>query len=149
LYTIGEAADILGISIPTIRMYEREGLIIPHRKRSKHRRFSQSDMERIRSVRAMINNEKISIAGIRRMLSLIPCWKIKNCPDDKRAQCAAFTQHDKPCWMVSGKSWDCRSEQCRECVVYTDFASCSTLKQTIVDFTLPERIATRPASISL
>ena len=138
LYTIDEAADILGISIPTIRMYEREGLIIPHRKNSKHRRFTQADMERIRCVRNMINIEKVSIAGIRRMLSLIPCWKIKNCSDEQRNACAAFQQHDRPCWMVSEKSWETRSQQCRECPVYTDYASCSTLKNTIADFTVRE-----------
>lgn len=94
LYTIGEAADILGVSIPTIRMYEREGLIIPHRKHSKHRRFSQNDVERIRCIRTMINHDKVSIAGIRRLLSLIPCWKILNCSPDERESCAAFHQHE-------------------------------------------------------
>lgn len=136
LYTIGEAADILGISIPTIRMYEREGLIIPNRRRSKHRRFSQGDIERIRCIRAMINHEKVSIAGIRRLLSLIPCWTIKNCPPDERTKCEAFHQHDKPCWVASKKSWECRSTECRTCVVYTSIASCETLKRTIADCTI-------------
>jgi MerR family transcriptional regulator/heat shock protein HspR len=134
-HTIGEAADILGVSVPTIRMYEREGLIIPHRKDSRHRRFSRPDIERIRCLRQMINEKKVSIAGIRHMLSLIPCWKIKNCPSDQRAICPAFTSTDKPCWMLSGKSWECRSTDCRLCPVYTDIANCSTLKQTIATHT--------------
>ncbi|MCZ6776906.1 MAG: MerR family DNA-binding transcriptional regulator [Ignavibacteria bacterium] len=67
LYTIGEAADVLGVSVPTIRMYEREGLIIPYRKRSRHRRFSAGGLERIRC-----------------LLALIPCWSIRNCPEDER-----------------------------------------------------------------
>lgn len=133
LYTIGEAADLLGISIPTIRLYEREGLIIPQRRRSKHRRFSQADIERIRCIRALINHEKVSIAGIRHMLSLIPCWSIKNCPPEERIGCGAYHQHDKPCWMASEKSWECRSTECRECVVYTTIASCDTLKKTIAE----------------
>ena len=133
LYTIGEAADILGVSIPTIRMYEREGLIIPHRKRSKHRRFSQDDIERIKGLRVMINREKVSIAGIRRMLSLIPCWTIKDCPPEKRATCDGYRQHDAPCWMVSGKSWQRRSDECRECLVYRDNGSCQKLKETITN----------------
>ncbi len=136
LYTIGEAADILGISIPTIRMYEREGLIIPNRKRSKHRRFSLADIERIRCIRHMINHEKVSIAGIRRLLSLIPCWTIKNCPPDERMKCEAFQRHDTPCWMASRKSWECRSAECRTCIVYTTIASCEALKRTIANCTL-------------
>ena len=103
-HTIGEAADLLGISIPTIRMYEREGLIVPYRKRSKHRRFSKNDVERIRCIRVMINAEKVSIAGIRRLLSLIPCWSIKQCPPKERAACDAFQLNEAPCWMVSNKS---------------------------------------------
>ncbi|MBI5474411.1 MAG: MerR family transcriptional regulator [Ignavibacteriae bacterium] len=140
LYTIGEAADILGISIPTIRMYEREGLIIPYRKNSKHRRFGQSDIERIRCVRNLINHDKVSIAGIRRLLSLIPCWSIKNCPAEERAKCDAFVEHDKSCWMVSNKSWLCRSAECRECTVYIEIASCKTLKETIAKFTTREMV---------
>ena len=135
-YTIGEAADILEVSIPTIRMYEREGLIIPYRKNSRHRRFLAADIERIRCMRNMINKEKVSIAGIRHMLSLIPCWKVKNCPATARVDCPAFTSTEKPCWMLSGKSWECRSADCRLCQVYTDIANCASLKQTIASLTM-------------
>ncbi len=134
-YTIGEASDVLGVSIQTIRLYERRGLIIPMRKQSKHRRFSEFDIERIRCIRTMINKEKVSIAGISRLLSLIPCWAIKNCPADQRESCAAFKQHETPCWIVSGKSWDCRSADCRECKVYMNVSNCNTLKETIAEFT--------------
>lgn len=136
LYTIGEAADVLGVSIPTLRLYEREGLIIPRRKSSKHRRYALRDIERIRCIRKMINEEKVSIAGIRRLLSIIPCWTIKNCPADVRETCGAFTQHDKPCWMVSDRSWECRSEECRTCVVYAEIGSCEELKKTIARLTI-------------
>ncbi len=135
-YGIGETADLVGTSISTIRMYEREGLIIPHRRHSRHRRFTESDIERIRCLRKMINEEKVSIAGIRHMLSLIPCWKIKNCPADIREKCPAFTSSGKPCWMLSGKSWECRSAECRACAVYTDVASCHSLKRTIASYTV-------------
>jgi MerR family transcriptional regulator/heat shock protein HspR len=136
LYTIGETADLVGTSISTIRMYEREGLIIPNRRHSGHRRFSGADIERIRCLRKMINEEKVSIAGIRHMLSLIPCWKIKNCTPEARESCPAFSSTEKPCWMLSGKSWECRSAECRECAVYTDVANCQTLKRTIATYTV-------------
>lgn len=138
LYTIGEAADIIGIAIPTIRMYEREGLIIPMRRHSKHRRFSQSDIERILCIRRMINEEKVSIAGIRRLLSLIPCWKIKNCPAEIRTACAAFVGHELPCWMVTGKSWECKSAECRLCPVYVDFSNCREVKGAIASYTVTQ-----------
>lgn len=135
-YTIGEAADILEVSIPTIRMYEREGLIIPHRKDSRHRRFSMADIERIRCIRRMINQEKVSIAGIRRLLALIPCWKLKKCPEEARNSCSAYLQVDAACWTASKKAWDCKSAECRQCPVYTTMADCHTLKTTIAQLTL-------------
>ncbi len=136
-YTIGEAADILGVSIPTIRMYEREGLIIPHRLDSRHRRFSTADIERIRCMRRMISQDKISIAGIRRLLALIPCWKVRNCPESARASCSAYLQIDAACWNASRKAWHCKSDDCRQCLVYTQIADCHALKQTIARFTFP------------
>ena len=135
-YTIGEAADILEVSIPTIRMYEREGLIIPHRKDSRHRRFSAADIERIRCMRRMINVEKVSIAGIRRLLAMIPCWKIKGCPESAQSSCSAYMQVDAACWNASNKAWHCKSEDCRQCPVYTRIADCHTLKSTIAQFTV-------------
>jgi MerR family transcriptional regulator/heat shock protein HspR len=134
-YTVGEAADLVGVSISSIRMYEREGLIIPYRRGSRHRRFSEADIERIRCLRKVINEDKVSIAGIRHLLSLIPCWKIKNCPPEAREACPAFSSTKKPCWMLSGKTWDCRSAECRLCPVYTDVANCATLKQIIAHHT--------------
>ena len=143
-YTIGEAADILEVSIPTIRMYEREGLIIPYRKNSRHRRFASFDIERIRCMRKMINQEKVSIAGIRRLLALVPCWKIKNCPEDARNSCSAYNQVDAACWMASNKAWNCRSADCRQCTVYTTVGDCQTLKSTIAQFTVENRTEPRP-----
>lgn len=134
-YSIGEAADLLGISVPTLRLYEREGLILPIRKSSRHRRFTKSDIERVRCIRETINTKKVSIAGIQRLLSLIPCWKIKGCPEDKRKICPASTAADAPCWTVSGREWECASASCRDCEVYTELSDCSTLKRTIVQYT--------------
>ena len=135
LYTIGEAADLLGVSVPTIRMYEREGLIIPYRKRSRHRRFSTGDLERIRCLRGMINSERISISGIRRLLALIPCWSIRNCPEDERKNCRAFYRCEVPCWMESEKSWECKNAECQLCPVYNDHSDRHALKETITPFT--------------
>jgi DNA-binding transcriptional MerR regulator len=69
-HTIGEAADILGVSVPTIRMYEREGLIIPYRKDSRHRRFSGSVIAPIRCMRQVTIGKEAGIAEIRRLLAL-------------------------------------------------------------------------------
>jgi MerR family transcriptional regulator, heat shock protein HspR len=135
-YTIGEAADMLGISIPLLRMYEREGLILPFRRGSKHRRYTDLDLNRVRCIREMITKQKVSIAGIQHLLALIPCWKIRDCPEEARTGCPAFQQHSTPCWMVSNKPWECRNSDCRHCPVYTEFSECHSLKSYLSEFTL-------------
>ena len=148
-YRISEAAELLGISIPTLRMYEREGLILRFRRGSKHRRFADSDIERIRNIRMMINTEKISIAGIKRLYALIPCWKIKNCSEKLKHHCAAFNQHGEPCWMVMPKSLRCSNSDCRLCPVYKDLSDCKTLKQLIARYTnQPEHFVAQPINRS-
>lgn len=134
-FSIGEAADMLGVSIPTIRMYEREGLFITSRRDSRHRRYTEADLERLRCIRNMIRREKVSIAGMRRLLALIPCWSIRNCPEDARQACNAYRQTDAPCWLASNRSWLCKSAECRSCEVYTHAADCHTLKDTIARYT--------------
>ena len=43
IYPIRTAAKMLGISIPTLRMYEKEGLIIPHKTDGNQRIYSEDD----------------------------------------------------------------------------------------------------------
>jgi MerR family transcriptional regulator, heat shock protein HspR len=139
LFSIGEAADILGISVPTLRLYEREGLIIPIRKQSRHRLYSRTDLERIKSLRKNINEEKIGIAGMRRLLALIPCWKIHECEAADRAQCRAFNEVQTPCWMVTERPNVCNKADCRNCTVYNRVVDCGALKQTIFQYTTDKR----------
>ena len=134
LYTIGEAADLIGVSVPTIRMYEREGLIIPLRKTSRHRLFAEGDLERIRSIRRTIGTEKVSIAGIRKLMSLVPCWKMNNCSEEQKATCPRFTTEGSPCWMVTGKSWQSKSDTCRTCGVYMKTSDHSQLVAVLEEY---------------
>ena len=97
MYRIGEAADLFGVSVSTHRLYEREGLVLPIRKSSKHRLYTESELGRIRCIRETINNKRVSVAGIKRLLSLLPCWKIRNCPEEDRNQCPGFTNDEAPC----------------------------------------------------
>ncbi|PIW99293.1 MAG: MerR family transcriptional regulator [Ignavibacteria bacterium CG_4_8_14_3_um_filter_37_9] len=131
VYTISTAAHLLGISIPTLRMYEKEGLIIPYKKESNQRRYSQNDLYRVKCIRETINGTKISIQGIKHLLSLIPFWKIKNCSTDERAVCEAFISHDKPCWMYPHKNNLCSEIPCISCEVYTKLSDCKKVKETI------------------
>ncbi len=118
-------------------MYEKEGLIVPFRKEKNHRLYSDLDIERLNCIRSAINESKISIAGIKTMYALIPCWEIIHCSDQDRANCAAYDKsaHSQPCWTFVHKDNVCESNECRKCKVYNDYAVCQKIKETIIDLT--------------
>ncbi|MDI6802320.1 MAG: MerR family transcriptional regulator [Bacteroidota bacterium] len=131
IYSIGTAADSVGLSVQMLRLYEAEGLVLPFKKSSLHRLYSEADIERILCIRKMINEEKISIVGIKRMLALIPCWAIKNCPKEERENCKAFTDHTQPCWLQKETFNGCDNSACRLCPVYEKVSNCASLKQIL------------------
>lgn len=88
LFSIGTAAAMLEVHPRTLRIYEEEGLIKPFRK-SGRRYFSLNDIQWIKCLRHMIHDQGISIAGIKRLLELTPCWQIADCPAMKRNKCSA------------------------------------------------------------
>jgi len=131
VYTISTTADLLGISIHTLRMYEREGLILPYKKASGHRLYSQEDIDRITCIRNAINESKISINGIKTIFSMIPCWKFINCTMDQREKCPAYNSHTQPCWTFKHNGNACFRNDCKKCPVYKDHAECANIKQSI------------------
>jgi len=137
VYTISTAARLLGISIPTLRMYENEGLIIPFKKSSSHRLYSDLDLERIKCLRSAINDNRMGIESIRRMLALIPCWAMIGCSERDRKKCEAFSSYEKPCWMHNHKNNICSDRECRECEVYNSFSDCSSLKEKFKELIPP------------
>jgi MerR family transcriptional regulator/heat shock protein HspR len=139
VYTISTAARLLGVSIPTLRMYESEGLIIPFKKSSKHRLYSDMDLERIRCLRRAINGNKVGIESIRRMLAIIPCWAIIECSEKDRKKCEAFTSYDKPCWMHNHKDNIRKDRDCSKCEVYNSFSDCSSLKEKLKELIPPKK----------
>ncbi len=131
IFSISSAARILHISVHTLRMYEREGLIIPFKKESKHRLYSKTDIERIECIRHAINEAKISINGIRAMYSLIPCWDLIKCSEEDRKSCKAFSKHRQPCWSYAHDNNTCQDRNCRDCDVYKKLSQCGEIKEVI------------------
>lgn len=131
LFPISVAARKLNISVHTLKMYEREGLIVPFKKKSKHRLFSQKDLERLTCIRKAINESKISINGIKTIYSLIPCWDITNCSGNDIKNCTAYKSHNQPCWTYKHKDNICARLECRDCSVYKDYAECEKIKESI------------------
>lgn len=131
IYPIRTAAQILGISVPTLRMYEKEGLIIPNKSEGNQRIYSEEDLERLRCIRRAINESKISINGIKTIYSLIPCWEVVKCTVEDRKVCDAFKSHQQPCWTFTHPNTTCENRNCRECEVYNEFSQCGAIKDLI------------------
>lgn len=133
IYSIGTVARMLGISVFTLRMYEREGLILPKKSDTNQRRYSQNDIERLGCIRKAINEQKFGIAGIKTILAMIPCWNIIQCTEEDRRNCEAYTGHAGPCWSYRHRKNVCATLDCRECEVYRHFSDCGKVKQSIVN----------------
>ena len=129
LYTIGVVAKKFNISVHSLRLYESEGLIIPYKTKTNRRLYSNSDLERIRCIREMIEKKGLNFAGIKWVLSLIPCWDLLPCSENDRKTCDAFKNSTLPCWSVPYKSEKCQHAECRECHVYQDLSNCNNFKE--------------------
>jgi len=116
VYTIGTAAEILGVHPRTLRLYEDGGLIYPARKNNR-RFYSASDLRWVSCIRYLIHEKGLNQEGLRRLLALIPCWEIKGCSAEAKARCAAPTERSSPCWDLARRS-ETNSKKCHECEVY-------------------------------
>jgi DNA-binding transcriptional MerR regulator len=131
VYPIRTAAKLLNISVHTLRMYEKENLILPFKKSTSHRLYSKNDIDRINCIRSAINESKISINGIKTIYSMMPCWEVINCSKEDRSRCSAYLRHSGPCWAVKGDETICADKDCRNCSVYQDYGECGSIKNFI------------------
>ncbi|WP_446666708.1 heat shock protein transcriptional repressor HspR [Flexivirga sp. B27] len=70
IYAISAAAQLAGIHAQTLRQYDRLGIVTPSRTRGGGRRYSMHDLDVLREVQRLSQEEGVSLAGIRRILQL-------------------------------------------------------------------------------
>ncbi|MFC1562048.1 MerR family transcriptional regulator [candidate division KSB1 bacterium] len=134
IFPIGVAAKMVGVSPSTLRMYESESLLIPYKTSTNMRLFSQQDLEWIQYIRSLIKKEKLSVEGIRRILALIPCFKIRSCDISLKDKCEAYTSNGKPCWALQEVYGECQNFECRTCVVYRDAVQAFDTKKMLGEY---------------
>src|ERR1700722_2856367 len=66
---ISVAAELSGIAVQSLRLYERYGLLTPGRSDGGTRRYSADDLARLQRISALVD-AGINLAGIARILSL-------------------------------------------------------------------------------
>ncbi|GGM14376.1 heat shock protein transcriptional repressor HspR [Nakamurella endophytica] len=70
VFVISVAAQLAGMHAQTLRSYDREGLVSPGRTSGGGRRYSQRDIELLREVQKLSQDEGVNRAGIRRIIEL-------------------------------------------------------------------------------
>ncbi len=130
VYTIGVAAKLLGVSVHLLRVYEQEGLILSERTPTGRRMYSDLEIEKVRCLRRMIKENGMNYEGLRRMLALVPCWRLRKCNHQEKKACVALNNSERPCWATEEK---CSHplDNCRHCIVYQATVDCKDIKELI------------------
>jgi MerR family transcriptional regulator, heat shock protein HspR len=69
-FLISVAAQLAGMHAQTLRTYDRLGLVTPRRTTGGGRRYSQRDVELLREVQRLSQDEGVNLAGIKRIIEL-------------------------------------------------------------------------------
>lgn len=69
-FLISVAAELAGMHAQTLRTYDRLGLVSPRRTSGGGRRYSQNDVELLREVQRLSQDEGVNLAGIKRIIEL-------------------------------------------------------------------------------
>jgi MerR family transcriptional regulator/heat shock protein HspR len=67
---ISVAAELAGMHPQTLRIYERKQLIEPKRSAGNTRLYSDADIERLRLIQQLTQDEGVNLAGVMRILEL-------------------------------------------------------------------------------
>jgi MerR family transcriptional regulator, heat shock protein HspR len=69
-FLISVAAELAGMHAQTLRTYDRLGLVTPRRTSGGGRRYSEHDVDLLREVQRLSQNEGVNLAGIKRIIEL-------------------------------------------------------------------------------
>ena len=75
-YFISIAAELAQVHPRTLRIYEEEGLLCPHR-RNNLRLYSEADIRRVRIIRFLTRRQGVNLAGVKVILQLEALGKIR------------------------------------------------------------------------
>ena len=70
VFVISVAAQLAGMHAQTLRQYDRLGLVSPQRSSGGGRRYSQHDVDLLREVQRLSQDEGVNLAGIKRIIEL-------------------------------------------------------------------------------
>lgn len=69
LFVISVAAELSGLHPQTLRIYERRGLVEPHRTPGGTRRYSQADIDRLQLIQTL-TEQGLNLEGVKKVMDL-------------------------------------------------------------------------------
>ena len=125
---IGVVARRFGISVDLLRLYEREGLLIPIKSFRGTRYFTEHDYLWIGTILRLVREARLKLAAIRHRLAQLPCWQIRNCGFTNKENCPVISDLSKPCWANRAMCPVVCSKACYFCEVYRSAPNCESFK---------------------
>jgi DNA-binding transcriptional MerR regulator len=117
LFLINEVSRLVNLSQKRIREYEKEGFIKPIRENSTNNRlYTEFEVTQIQRINALIHNRGFTLACLKNLLVLAPCWNIFDCP--VKEQCSAYLLPWRPCYEVREYRETSCNGPCERCAVW-------------------------------
>jgi MerR family transcriptional regulator/heat shock protein HspR len=69
-FTISIVSQMYGVHPQTLRLYEREGLLIPHRSEGNRRLYSREDLRRLKIILSLTRELGVNLAGVEIILGM-------------------------------------------------------------------------------
>ena len=130
LYPIGTVSKFIGVHPETLRVWERNGLIIPDRQ-GYQRRYSNNDLKRLQFIKYLLDDKGLNIAGVKQLTSMYACWYKKNCKGGAAKNSPLPVNETKPCWKLAATYClvvSDKAEICNFCEVVRDNKECRNYK---------------------
>ena len=117
MHMINEVSRQVNLSQKRIREYEKEGFINPEREpRTNNRLYSDFEIQQIKRINYLIHERGFTLACLRNLLVLAPCWNVFDCRD--KEECPAYSHPHEDCWEVRiVHSAKCPGP-CDKCAIY-------------------------------
>ena len=117
MYLINDVSRNVNLSQKRIREYEKEGFIRPRREaRTNNRLYSEFEVAQIRRITQLIHEHGFTLACLRNLLVLAPCWNIFACAQKDR--CAAFLSPNRACWEIRNQAGTLCAGPCDHCALW-------------------------------
>ena len=127
---IGAVAKHFKVSVDLLRLYEREGILIPLKSEKGTRYFTEADFLWIGTILRLVREARLNFAGIRHLLALLPCYEIRKCGYEQKETCPITKDATTPCW--NNRACCSNLQECYTCAVYRSAPACQNLRALLV-----------------